>query len=297
MKKMFRPFIYEEDDFVVMMTEQCNSNCIMCPMSKHMRQRGLFSSTEEWEEAFASAPESAPEHITITGGEPFLQKDALLRLFDYINMKWPESDVLVLTNGRALSIPSLFEEVKNRITPKYRFAIPIHASTPKLHDKITRTKGSFIQTINGLKNLNDTCAAIEIRLVVHKLNENDIVNVCSMLLHNKIRITRVNLLAMEMNGCAARNRDFLWSDYGELVLKAERGLLMLILHNVNVGLYNFPLCSVPRSLWSLTKNSISPEKVRYPKECELCSVKKACGGLFASTFHLGLFTPSPVIGD
>ena len=37
---------------------------------------------------------------------------------------------------------------------------------------------------------------------------------------------------------------------------------MLIANGINVGLYNFPLCSVPKAYWGLYKKSISEYKIR-----------------------------------
>ena len=123
---------------------------------------------------------------------------------------------MTITNGRALSIKNIFDEIKKRSSSKYRIAIPVHASKPELHDKITQAKGSFYQTISALKNLKDTDIEIEIRIILHKVNINDIYNLCEMLSKLNIRITQVIFVAMEMHGYAARNREALWMDYRDL---------------------------------------------------------------------------------
>lgn len=38
---MLFPLIEENDDLTVFMTESCNSNCVMCPMSRDSR-KSLF---------------------------------------------------------------------------------------------------------------------------------------------------------------------------------------------------------------------------------------------------------------
>ena len=207
---------------------------------------------------------------------------------------FPESEVLILTNGRACSLDSVIEQIAPCLTEKFCFAIPVHANTPELHDHITRTPGSFVQTMTGLRKLQNTCSQIEIRIVGHKLNLSQIPETYRMLANSGLRITTINLIAMEMTGCAATHRDILWVDYDVLCRTAQPGIAYAAKHGINMGLYNFPLCTVPKELWSIAKDSITPHKIRYKEECEKCRVRKACGGLFYSTYELGLCQIRPI---
>ena len=64
------------------------------------------------------------------------------------------------------------------------------------------------------------------------------------------------------------------------------GIEMLIANGINVGLYNFPLCSVPKAYWGLYKKSISEYKIRYAPICETCRMKNLFGGVFQSALSL-----------
>lgn len=277
---------------VLMLTEKCNSNCIMCPMSIDARKRGNEYSNEELRDQIDQIEDDVT-HIDITGGEPFLKWEQVLIAMNEINLRWPEVPVLILTNGRALSLVSLQKEIKPLLTRQYQFAIPIHAPDSNLHDRITQSEGSFVQTMAALRFLEHTAARIEIRIVGHRKNAQWISKTCDMIIDSNIHVDVVNLVAMEMNGRAAYNRDQLWIDYDQLYQLAEPGLLNLINHGIDVGLYDFPLCALPRHAWPLAKHSISPEKVRYPEACEYCYEKKACGGLFKSTCLLGICPVHP----
>ena len=287
--------LIEPDGVCLFVTEKCNSNCIMCPMSLASRKRGLSLSKGEWMDIVDRIPPDV-SHITITGGEPFLEYKDLLPLLNQINMRFPQTEVLILTNGRAFSLQSLFEQVKPLITERYCFAIPIHASYPELHDKITRTPGSFHQSMKGIRNLSSVGGRIEIRIVGHQLNLSNIGELFHMLVNTGIKYQVINLVAMEMMGCAASNRDMLWVDYDKLCQFAEQGINYALMHGVDVGLYNFPLCMVPDRLWPLAKLSISPSKVRFYDECLQCREHNACGGLFFSTFGLNLCHVRPIKG-
>lgn len=287
--------IINTDDVCLFVTEKCNSNCVMCPMSLDSRKRGVTLSQADWVRIVEQIPDN-PAHITITGGEPFLEYQNILLVMEQINKRFPHTEVLILSNGRAFSIPELFEELHPLITEQYCFAIPIHASNAELHDSISSTSGSFRQSFKGLKNLARTEARIEIRIVGHQLNLADLNRTFYMLVDSGIRINVINLLAMEMMGCAARNRDFLWVDYSVLCKAAVQGVKYAILHGIDVGLYNFPLCTIPKQMWPLAKQSITPSKVRFYDECQHCREYSACGGLFYSTFLLKLCKVNPIIG-
>lgn len=234
------------------------------------------------------------QHITITGGEPFLEYKQLIPALSKINDCFPNADILILTNGRALAIDELFQAVLPSLTERYCIAIPVHGSEAILHDYITQVKGSFDQTMRAIRMLSSSPAKIEVRLVGHRENMDDISDTFKMLVRSKSRIDVVNLIAMEMTGSAAQNREKLWIDYKTICEKSTDGIMYAILHGINIGLYNFPLCMVPKPMWPLVKDSITPSKVRYYEICKNCREYNACGGLFYSTYELGLCHVKPI---
>lgn len=48
----------EADDVCLFVTEKCNSNCVMCPMSLASRKRGLSIPEGDWEDIVNLMPES-----------------------------------------------------------------------------------------------------------------------------------------------------------------------------------------------------------------------------------------------
>ncbi len=284
--------IADRDDVCLYITEKCNSNCIMCPMSLDSRRRGDEMDAGIWEH-FSEKIQADVSHITVTGGEPFLCHTKLLPALEKINRLYPNAEILILTNGRALALPDIMNALKPLITDRYCFAIPIHGPDEALHDAITSAPGSFRQSVAGIRALSGTDARIEVRIVGHRLNLDRIGDTFRMLCSLKTRIDVINLIAMEMTGCAARNRDRLWVDYDVLCAAAEEGIRSAVLHGIDVGLYNFPLCQVPEQLRTLTKHSITPSKVRYSDACEACRRYDACGGMFYSTYLLGLCSVKP----
>ena len=271
--------IMRQDDVCIYVTESCNSNCVMCPMSMDARKRGDRLTKEQWERIPELIPEGTP-HITITGGEPFLEYKYLIPAIKRITEVHPYSEILILTNARAISIPSVFLDLQQTITNRIRFAIPIHSADSELHDMISQSPGSFKQTMHALKNLEKTPGKIEIRIVGHRLNAIGISDTLRKLADSDLKISFINIIAMEMTGCAARNRKELWIDYQDLCRLALDGIYYAVHHGIDVGLYNFPLCTVPKELWPIVKKSITPSKIRYYPDCSFCREGHACGGLF-----------------
>ena len=107
-------------------------------------------------------------------------------------------------------------------------AIPIHASTAELHDRITQTKGSFSQTILGIKRLLRYGIRIEIRIVVSKVNCEDINNLAEFIIREIPQVEYISVIAMEMTGNAFKNKDRLWIPYKEAFYYASGAINKLI---------------------------------------------------------------------
>ena len=266
-------------------TGKCNSNCVMCPSPDISRQKGGSTSVNTLIEIAKHIPTDAP-HLTITGGEPFMIGPDIFRFFEFLRDKFECTDFLFLTNGRIFAVDSYVQRFVEKAPKNSIIAIPIHGSTSEIHDMITQTKGSFDQTIIGIKKLLKAGIHVELRIVVSRLNEKDIHNIAKMISDELPGVDYVSIMAMEMTGNARVNQDKVWISYVDAALVAEDAALVLIENGIDVKLYNFPLCTVKKEFWTLCEKSISPDKVRYAETCETCKMKNACGGVFAGTMSM-----------
>ena len=96
---------------------------------------------------------------------------------------------------------------------------------------------------------------------------------------------RVNFISLEVRGNCYTNREEVYIDPTLSFMKSREGIEILVENGIDVGLYNYPLCTIEPGFRFLCKKSISPEKVRYAEECENCKSKDFCGGLFVSTLN------------
>lgn len=271
-------------DNAIVPTGKCNSNCLMCPSSDYARRTASTESLDYLLELVSYFPKDAP-HITVTGGEPFLLGRGIFRLFESMRDHFTCTEFLTLTNGRAFSMRSFRDELEHTMPQGMQFGIPLHGSFAEAHDAITRAPGSFEQTVEGVKGLLARNIGIELRIVVSRLNMHDIDAIAELITREMASVSSVKIIGLEMLGNAWRNRERVWVPYDEAFEASRSAVVRLMEAGIDVRLYNFPLCAVPREFWHICAKSITDYKVRFPIECEGCTVADACCGLFAGSYR------------
>lgn len=287
-------FPYEEYSQTIIVTNKCNSNCIMCPYTSSFRKN-----TNDSDDAFLFQQieylPSKTKHLVITGGEPTLKKDVFFDLMKKIYCRFGDIHCLLLTNGRSFSLENIIKEANAVFNRNILIAIPVHASTAALHDSITQTIGSFDQTVKGIKNLIHCNFHVELRIVVFKSNYKDMQNIARLIINEFPQVYIVNFMAAEMCGNAVLNFNDTWIDYNEAFDSCKTAIDQLVRSGINVGLYNFPLCSIPHKYWGLYQKSISGYKVRFGQKCDKCSERSICGGVFASSLKYAERNMKPIM--
>ncbi len=266
-------------------TGKCNSNCVMCPSPEVARKNGEVNRAEKLIEIAKHIPVNV-NHLTITGGEPFMLGNSIFKFLNFLKCKFEYTEFLILTNGRIFAVPKYLEHLKETIPNNTIIGIPLHGSNAIVHDNITQVKGSYDQTVEAIENLCSNGIRVELRIVISKLNVDDFRRMVDLIIKKMSKIEYISIMAMEMTGNAYVNREKVWIPYREAFDKIADSVMLLIKNGIDVKLYNFPLCTVERKFWTLCEKSISSNKVRYTKTCDGCSVKDACGGLFAGTYNL-----------
>lgn len=280
-----RRYSDQSDDNYFFMTGSCNSNCIMCPSPEVLRKNVPPTNMDDLMELARHIPSDTP-HLTITGGEPFLIGECIFPFIQFLKDSFPITEFLFLTNGRIFAIEKYLRQFVDSVPCNAVVAIPIHGSCADIHDKITQAPGSFNQTLHGIKQLLKNHIRVEIRLVISKLNVHDFDRIAGLIITQLRGIGYVSVIAMEMTGNARANKEQVWIPYKESFDLISNSIRKMVASGVDVKLYNFPLCTVHKSFWTLCEKSISSNKVRYAETCDDCKYKAACGGVFAGTFQL-----------
>lgn len=266
-------------------TGKCNSNCIMCPSPDIARKNAELPDVDRLIEIAKHIPTDT-KHLTITGGEPFIAGEQLFEFLRYCKQKYEDTEFLILTNGRIFAIQKYVDLLCETMPNRTILGIPIHGSSPSEHDRITRVNNSFSQTISGIKRLLKREVIVELRLVVCKLNVDDYIDIAHTIVKEIPGINHISIMAAEMTGNAFINRNIVWIPYREAFKKISKAIMYLLENEIDIKLYNFPLCTVDTEYWSLCEKSISQNKVKYAETCVDCKYKEACGGVFTGTYLL-----------
>ena len=279
--------------YAIVVTNQCNSNCIMCPDSDAVRNTKENPDIKKLLEQIRCIPDDT-KHITITGGEPGLLKENLLKLLEECKRYLPNTEFLILTNGRVFSNTDFTNKLEESIPNNTRIAIPIYADNEELHDEITRVKGSFRQAVVGIKKLIEKNIDVEIRVVVLKKNYKYLEKIANFIVKELPEVKMVNIMALEMTGNAYKNREQVWINFGEVKEYLYKACITIIKSGIITNLYNFPLCNLDERLYSVAHRSITDYKIRYKEKCEECRAKENCGGFFNSTINVKDIEVKPI---
>lgn len=273
-----------ESSALVYVTNQCNSNCIMCPDSVKLRTRPNEVTRENLLEQISEINPEA-EHVNITGGEPTLLKEQLPELIEAVFRQAPDAEVLMLSNGRSFAAGGYTEQFSAFAHRRLKIEIPIHGDCAELHDRIAGCPESFVQTRAGIHHLLEAGVEVGIRIVVSRLNYSRLNELIRFISREFPEIRYVNLMGMEVLGNAWKNREQVWIEFDEVKDSLQQAVEQCFACGIIPSLYNYPLCLFDRKYWYCYRNSISDYKIRYFEECEKCTEKSRCGGFFASTYR------------
>jgi cyclic pyranopterin phosphate synthase len=143
------PDAAEEERTHVCIGAECNNNCVFCMEDdREARRRALKGQTAEDVLALILRGRGRRE-LLFTTGEPTLEprlprfvRAAVLAGFGTVG---------VITNGRRFSDPAYAEQLVRAGLGSV--TVSLHGPDARLHDALTRTRGSFEQTLAGLRNL------------------------------------------------------------------------------------------------------------------------------------------------
>lgn len=278
---LFRPDSPHNTLFV---TDRCNSNCLMCSQPpKDVDESGLLAEHLRY---IALIP-TDPQYLCITGGEPTLLEDGLVEILTKLKERFPTTHITMLSNGRAYCYEDFVSKLAAVHHPMFLTSIPLYANNATDHDYVVQAKGAFDQTVRGLYNAASQGLAVELRVVLHKQTIPLLSGLAEFIYRNLPFVQHVALMGLEHMGYVKKNWDLLWIDPLDYAATLEDTVRYFHYRRVNVSLYNLPLCVLPKSLWSFARQSISDFKNIYLDECNDCSVKTHCAGLFMSqeTIH------------
>jgi len=264
----------------LLLTEQCDNYCIMCSQPPKVRDDAWL-----YERAMRIVdllPSATPE-VGLTGGEPTLNQDALLRLLSRLRVVLPDTEVHLLSNGRAFAKPEFVQRYAAVDHPGLMVGIPLYAPESSLHDFVVQAVGAFDETIRGILNLASLRQRVELRVVIQRHNVAILASLAEFVARNLPFVEQVSLMGLEMTGFARSNYDDVWIDPADYQRELREATQILADSRVFVRIYNHQLCVLDRALWPFAVRSISDWKASYLEPCQSCAVIAQCGGVFTTS--------------
>jgi len=272
--------LYRESDMhhSLFLTNRCNSHCLMCsqPPTKN-DDSWLISDAID----IISHIRVSPAVLGLTGGEPVLLGQALRTIIDAIELLHPTTRIEILTNGRLLKDENLVQMLTYELKSSVSWLVPLYAHADFIHDFVVQAPGAFEETIAGLLNLQQRQQPIQLRIVLIDPVLKILPELCQFIGRNLPFVNVVALMACEPIGFALANQEQCAVDLADWEAQLRKSAQTLDRHDIPFVLMNAPLCALPSKLWPRARRSISDWKNVYADECNGCSVKEKCSGLFA----------------
>lgn len=256
---------------------KCNNYCLFCSNPDGRWREENYDYDHLTARLAKLAADTAD--ITITGGEPTIHPD-FLKIMAFLKRKLPRAKLHLLTNGRRFCYPS-FASVCLGCDNITDIMISLHGYNIRTHDRITQVRGSFEQTIKGIKNIlkyKSRRQNLELRVVISGLTASYIDKILHFIRVNLPEVHKVVLMFMEVEGKA---KDGLkttgitfqeWAKYWPRVEPVMQDFR-------EMGLYHFPLCALKPGLWKYMWRTLPESEIAFPPRCKSCWCRSHCLGV------------------
>ncbi|UCC32966.1 MAG: radical SAM protein, partial [Candidatus Bathyarchaeota archaeon] len=145
------------------LTFRCQNNCVHC-YTGGPRNTPEYT-TDQWKEAIDRIHEIGIFLLTFTGGEPTMRED-LPELLHYAQEKGIVTGLI--TNGRRLKDKEYVRKLEDSGLDFVQITLESHDAS--IHETITAIKGSWQETVEGIKNIIPTQIYITTNTTLNKLN-------------------------------------------------------------------------------------------------------------------------------
>jgi len=271
--------------FVLVLTGSCNNNCMFCYQDKN------FSlDTEKAKSLIMEAKDRGESHINFFGGEPTIHPD-FFELVKYV--KEEGLDFSLNSNLRLLS----YRKVAKNIVDFEPVSIQtsLHGHNAEIHDRLTRTDGSFEQATNGIKNLLDLGYERErilVNTVITKINMKYLEEIANLIL-NEIQLPATKFSFMEIERDAFKNAKELLPQYKEIYPFLEKAARHAQKSGKRIYIEKGPICFCPDLSnvdYIFEKVLLDTKRFIQTPSCSMCPSHVKCDGIhrnYAAFYPVG----------
>ncbi len=180
----------------VELTTECNLRCLHC-YNESGKEKATINELD-LENICHSLKKAGQNHITFSGGEPFLHPKILY----YINVCIKQGiGVSIISNATQITQELLEQLPKDNIS----FQISLNGSKSEIHDALCG-KGSYEKTMKGISSLKKYFQnEIQIHCVINRYNQYDLKNIIRLL--RKQELMEISFSELNDTGRTKKNED------------------------------------------------------------------------------------------
>jgi MoaA/NifB/PqqE/SkfB family radical SAM enzyme len=274
---------------VVKLMKHCNNHCRICMVADQINQKG-YPDKKTMKMMISRLDRG--DMIDFFGGEPTLYPH-LIPAIRYASARGVYTKLA--TNCRTLSNEAYLKKMLQAGLKDIRTSI--HGPDAEMHDYLTCAKGSFDQTINGMRNVIKNGITLQVNIVITALNVKRLKETVDMI--SSLGVKRVKFSNLYIYGNLLSNQDLIPQIeivaplIDEAIGYAESKMM-------EVEIEKTPLCIIPKH----QDKAIKEKKQGYidgrisPVECSGCLVEESCGWVSENyPYNLGWIKPITGNGD
>ena len=178
------------------LTYRCNNNCKFC-FSSYLKDVQI--SLDALLKAVDYGYERGCRSLVLSGGEPTLLPDAMIKIIEHANKLGYES-YTIQTNGSGLSEKNLLFHFLKNIADENRLSISfsIHGPNSHTHDAISSRSGAFDSLLQSIENFSSsTKASIYTNSVISALNIKILHDIATLLSRYRIQLMQFAVMHSE----------------------------------------------------------------------------------------------------
>lgn len=212
----------------------CNNQCRFCVQGN---KRDLYppKTTKEIKNILKQS-RMTHEGVVFTGGEVTIRED-IIELVKFARLLGYRL-IQIQSNGRMFCYEKFCDKII--AAGANQFSPALHGHIPALHDFLTRSKGSFLQTLTGIKNLKKRKQDVIINCVVTKPNYRNLPDIARLLV--QCRVDQYQFAFVHAGGRAGENFDSIVPRKSLAVPFIKKGLDIGIKAGVKVMVEAVPFC-------------------------------------------------------
>lgn len=236
----------------VRLTKACNNHCIFC-LDEDMQDGHMVPYDDIINDLKLGIRERC-ERAVLSGGDPTIHPDLIKIIKEASNIGYKH--IQLISNGRMFCYKDFLAKAVEAGLSEITFSV--HGYNAAVNDKLTGVKGSFVQTITGLKNaLSVKGLIVNCDIVVNKMNVKKLSHMISFL--HSLGVYEFDVLNLIPFGRAWKNWDKLYFDCFE----HKDDLMKAFDYNKKLGVKIWAN-RFPPELFEGNEYLIQhPEKIRY----------------------------------